>query len=309
MAEEKSRKCTYFNSGYCKFTRKENGCRNLHPAESCQIPKCRDKGCPLRHPKTCRYGTKCKRIDVCQFKHNVKEIHIDADHIKKDIIEEKEKVQSLQADILNLNLKIEEQKKMLNTFTIEKERVTKENITINKEREFVKAKLNEQQKEIDLLKVKMKEQQKDIFEIRNNLNDITDKKETLQHEIDTIKNIIINKMEQIKHEIDIIKSVKDSSLPKKKQSVPKKRNIFKCKVCKEIFQTSEDLNDHCSMELYCKTCEECIGCYYESDQCYPDEEHHKTHDWELIQNRCRECYLISKNATALQSHMKRKHGS
>ena len=115
-------------------------------------------------------------------------------------------------------------------------------------------------------------------------------------------------MKHLKHEIDTIKIVKDISLPKKKQSEPKKRNIFKCKVCKEIFQTSEDLDDHCSMELYCKTCEECIGGYYESDQCYPDEEHHTTHEWQMIQNRCRECYLISKNATALQSHMKRKHG-
>ena len=39
----------------------------------------------------------------------------------------------------------------------------------------------------------MKEQQKDIFEIRNNLNKNTNKKEKLQHETDTIKNKIINK--------------------------------------------------------------------------------------------------------------------
>ena len=111
---------------------------------------------------------------------------------------------------------------MLNTFMIEKEEVTKENITLNKEREFVKVKLNEQQEEIDLLKVKIKEQQKDILEMKNNLSNITDKKEKLQHEIDTIKKIIITKMEQLKHEIDTIKSVKDISLLKKKQSEPKK---------------------------------------------------------------------------------------
>ena len=100
-------------------------------------------------------------------------------------------------------------------------------------------------------------------------------------------------MEHLKHDIDTIKSVKDSILPKKMQSERKKRNIFKCKVSKEMFQTSEDLDDHCSMELYCKTCEEWIGGYYESDQCYPDEEHHTTHECQMIQNRCKECYLIS----------------
>ena len=150
---------------------------------------------------------------------------------------------------------------MLNTFMIEKERVTKENITLNKEREFVKVKLYEQQGEIDLLKVKIKEQQKDILEMKNNLSNITDKKDKLQHELDTIKIIIITKMEQVRHEMDTIKSVKDISVPKKMQSEPKKRNIFKCKVSKEIFQTSEDLNDHCSMKLYCITCEECTGGY------------------------------------------------
>ena len=51
MSEAYSRKCRYYNSGYCKFTRKENGCCNLHPTETCKIPKSREKGCPLRHPK------------------------------------------------------------------------------------------------------------------------------------------------------------------------------------------------------------------------------------------------------------------
>ena len=69
MAEEKSRKCTYFNSGYCKFTRKENGCRYLHPAESCQIQKCRDKACPLRHPKKCRHGEQCRYQTRCMYNH------------------------------------------------------------------------------------------------------------------------------------------------------------------------------------------------------------------------------------------------
>ena len=251
--------------------------------EECQTKSC-NKKCQQRHIKTCRYGTKCKRIYVCQFKHNVKWKIFEDDKIKKNILEEKEKVKILQAEVENLKIKIEEQNKLLNTFMTEKERVPKENIKLNKEREFVMLTTNEQQEELDILKVKMKEQQKETFEMKGNLINISVQKEKLQQERDTIKNIIIKKMEKIEHEIDTIKSVEAISLPKKKQSEPKKTNIFKCKVSKEVFQNSEDLNDHCSMELYCKTCEECIGGYYKSDQCYPDEEHHTTHDWQMIQN-------------------------
>ena len=87
--------CSHFQVGYCKY---ETKCRHKHIEEECQTKSC-NKRCQQRHIKRCRYGTKCKIIDVCQFKHNVRERHIDADHIKKDIIEEKEKVKILQADI------------------------------------------------------------------------------------------------------------------------------------------------------------------------------------------------------------------
>ena len=62
-------KCAYFNSGYCKFTRKENGCGNLHPAESCQVLKCRDKGCPLRQSKACKHGEQCRYKTMCMYNH------------------------------------------------------------------------------------------------------------------------------------------------------------------------------------------------------------------------------------------------
>ena len=105
-------------------------------------------------------------------------------------------------------------------------------------------------------------------------------------------------------------NVKDTSLLKKKQSEPRKKTSFKCKVCKKLFQTSDDLNERCTMELYCKTCKECIGCYYEtnSDNGLPDDKDHTTHEWQIIKNKCTECGLLSKNATTRQSHMKKKHG-
>ena len=69
MVEASSRKCIYFNSGYCKFTRQENGCRYLHPAETCKVIKCRDKECPFRHPKNCRHGERCRYQTKCMYHH------------------------------------------------------------------------------------------------------------------------------------------------------------------------------------------------------------------------------------------------
>ena len=39
-------KCSYYNSVYCKFSRKESGCRFVDPEENCKLSKCKDKLCP-----------------------------------------------------------------------------------------------------------------------------------------------------------------------------------------------------------------------------------------------------------------------
>ena len=69
MYEAYSTKCSHYNSGYCKFIRSEKGCRYLHPAETCTLQKCRDKGCPSRHPKMCRHGEQCRYKTKCMYKH------------------------------------------------------------------------------------------------------------------------------------------------------------------------------------------------------------------------------------------------
>ena len=52
----KSKKCKYFNRGYCKYKFK---CKFVHPGEICTIylegKRCDDKNCEDRHPKVCKW--------------------------------------------------------------------------------------------------------------------------------------------------------------------------------------------------------------------------------------------------------------
>ena len=75
--KKKTALCKYFNSGYCKF---QSECKYIHAKEVCSKLKCKTKRCSKRHPKTCRYGDKCKRRTVCLFKHDPLVSHTPAHH-------------------------------------------------------------------------------------------------------------------------------------------------------------------------------------------------------------------------------------
>ena len=74
MYEAPSKKCRYYNRGYCKF---HDQCNFFHSSSICeqfqQEGMCRKKGCRERHPRNCRYWTKnpegCKRNELCQYMH------------------------------------------------------------------------------------------------------------------------------------------------------------------------------------------------------------------------------------------------
>ena len=63
-------KCTYYNSGSCKFASRGNGCRDIHPTENCIFEDCKYKYCPHRHPKQCKYVEHCMFQSRCLYKHN-----------------------------------------------------------------------------------------------------------------------------------------------------------------------------------------------------------------------------------------------
>ena len=67
-------KCKYFNSGYCRYTKKEMGCKNFHPTDVCKVEGCREKECPDRHPKKCKFEDEC-RYSSCLYNHVKKVVH------------------------------------------------------------------------------------------------------------------------------------------------------------------------------------------------------------------------------------------
>ena len=105
MTEANPAKCSYFNSGYCKFMKKENGCRYGHPTESCKTPRCRDKGCPFKNPKTCRHGQQNRYQSRCMKQH-LKDVANNTSGLEKNTdditINIKAEIENMKADIVKL---------------------------------------------------------------------------------------------------------------------------------------------------------------------------------------------------------------
>ena len=69
MSQEGQLRCRHYNSGYCKFAKKDRGCRFFHPEATCELPNCRNKKCPDRHPMSCKFGDTCLFQIRCSYKH------------------------------------------------------------------------------------------------------------------------------------------------------------------------------------------------------------------------------------------------
>ena len=95
------KKCAYHNSGYCKFSRKETGCKNYHPKEICKVTKCRDKKCQERHPKECRFQEECQFQLCCSYKHTKPEPKQNVSEEIKSLIED---VDTLKTEMVNFKV-------------------------------------------------------------------------------------------------------------------------------------------------------------------------------------------------------------
>ena len=52
MSQRELKKCSYSNSGFYQYTKKENECKKSQPIEECKVEGCKPKECPGRNPKS-----------------------------------------------------------------------------------------------------------------------------------------------------------------------------------------------------------------------------------------------------------------
>ena len=99
VSQREVKRCSYFNSGYCRYTKKENGCTNFHPIVECKIQGCKQKKCPGRHPKKCKFNDECRFRTSCSYSHVEKSI-VNEDQIKfsNDILILKTEISSLKKE-------------------------------------------------------------------------------------------------------------------------------------------------------------------------------------------------------------------
>jgi len=99
--------CKFQNSGFCKY---RGGCRFKHVSEQCE-GKCDKKVCRKRHQKSCRFGSKCRRQNICEYKHqaNAEEQSLKAQIIVLEAtnakLEEENKIKKAEMDRIELELK------------------------------------------------------------------------------------------------------------------------------------------------------------------------------------------------------------
>ena len=72
--ERNNFQCYHNNLGYYRFREK---CKYQHYFDDCSKSICRDKRCPYRHPKTCKYGDQCnfQIRKVCLYNHRIKNVN------------------------------------------------------------------------------------------------------------------------------------------------------------------------------------------------------------------------------------------
>ena len=104
--------CHHNNLGYCRFREK---CRYKHYFDVCSKSICRDKRCPYRHPRTCKYGDLCRfQIrKVCLYNHRNNNVNEDSLLEKGEAEKLVKQVKELETEISDLKITIEKKEQRL----------------------------------------------------------------------------------------------------------------------------------------------------------------------------------------------------
>ena len=148
MSEETRRKCRYYNSGYCKFSRKENGCKNVHPKENCKVFNCPGKACPDRHPKKCKFNVTCRFQSRCSYLHE----SADLENVRAELNNSEKEVSKLKVEIEMLKTEIDKKVNELSkVYMKELKELQTENVALRQEVEYLSESLEKGNKENGIL--------------------------------------------------------------------------------------------------------------------------------------------------------------
>ena len=251
MSQGEVKKCSYFNSGYCRYTKKDNGCKNFHPIDECKIQGCKQKECPGRHPKKCKFNDECRFRTICSYSHAEKSI-VNEDQIK------------LSNDILILKTEIS---------NLKKENDQKINVLAKvhlQELDYLKQKNNVLTKNVEELEKRLASQDIDLSNAQNILKITSEKKSTPKCETKETKsfpptpnksiieseNNSITKLKLIKYKCDHcmfeaksmrgIKTHTGHMHKDLKETVESTHaiQIYKCTLCDYFYNNKEELERH-----------------------------------------------------------------
>ena len=280
MSDQKLTKCSYHNSGFCKF---KQDCKNIHSSTLCNNSSCSDRKCPNRHPKTCRYKEKCKRITTCLYKHDnsLTDTLINVTLASDDdqLSEAHKTILSAHSTIEKLKIDFEDFKENIkHQYTNDVEKLMQE-IDNTKEKEI--------EAEIRHKKEMMK--QKKIYEEKIEYLQATITKQNNDN-VDKFKHFKLKynkEMEQNRHKnYEKIKNQLD--ILNKRESELQNREIKN----RELLQ-SELKKIHIKSQNKCNQCQNKI-----------DE---KTEDEKTMTYTCNECNFKTNWMTNLKTHKKNKH--
>ena len=230
---QSSKKCRYYNIGYCKFLKSK--CNFFHPEEDCDGESCDKKECNKRHPKICRYYnilSKCRFNDKCLYRHEMNSLVTNDSKIKEleNLLKSKEEdCGRLQLLIENKDITI---RQLEENTTVQKnviENLKKEVMIKEKENISLVSKSNEAKASTDKIKEKFAKEKSDLT--KQKFKAIEEIKSKLKEANDTIS---------LKDNLLKIKLQEIEQLTKKLKQTIK----LNCDFCDEEFTSSVNLKKH-----------------------------------------------------------------
>ena len=258
MEQNNTKKCRYYNQGYCK---KKNNCKYIHIDIDCE-EDCSLSTCTKRHRIQCKDGNECYYFskDNCEFLHN--------NMIKKIKENIKDENRNFRTKINELAMIIETKDNQLRQKDMENQEIQYKFSQIMEQNKIASERIERLEKRVNENVQKEEEGKNDIVmktskKMETNIEDVemSDSKEEINHmkEIDT-KFSILSK-DEIKYIKEVIKNNgpsyhRNPITVSSKQFNQNKINVYTCKECEVTIMNDREVIVHMTEKhkLRCQKC-------------------------------------------------------